>query len=88
MATPAQLSPLLPLTKEDFDWTTTPLEEDPDVEQIQVDVSNVVEGRVALSSFPEAYQEKIKNYYRFSATRHSTGEFLSANTTRDTMDLV
>jgi hypothetical protein len=38
----------------------------PDMTQIQIDCINVQEKRVELSSFPQDYQQQIKNYYRFA----------------------
>lgn len=47
-----------PLTKEDF--------LDNNVTQIQVDALNVTEGRVDILTFPKPYQQKIRDFYRFS----------------------
>ena len=59
-----------------------------DVHQLQVDVINVFEGRVELSSFSDEYQEKIKNYYRFSATKYLTNDPVMANRTKNTLDIL
>ena len=60
----------------------------PDIAQLQVDVINVLEGRVPISSFEPLYQNKIKNYYRFSGTSHQSSYEVIAKRTGDTIDLV
>jgi hypothetical protein len=45
-----------PLTKADC----------PKMTQLQIDALNVFEKRVKMRSFPASYQQKIKNYYRYS----------------------
>lgn len=47
-----------PLTRADFTSQ--------DTTQLQVDAINVLEKRIELSLFSTAYQQKIKNYYRFA----------------------
>jgi hypothetical protein len=59
-----------------------------DVRQLRFDAINVLEGRVDLSSFDESYQEKIKNYYRFSATRYGSQYGKVAKRIRSTLDIV
>ena len=39
--------------------------------QLQVDVLNVLENRVDISTFSPEYQKKIDNYYRFSPVSSS-----------------
>lgn len=46
-----------PLTIRDFEHGTT---------QLEIDAINVLEKRVAISDFDEAYQKKIKDFYKFS----------------------
>lgn len=60
----------------------------PDIAQLQVDVINVLEGRVPITSFDHLYQEKIKHYYRFSGTSHQSSYEVVAKRTSDTIDLV
>jgi len=43
-----------------------------DIEQLRLDAVNVLEGRVDIKTFDTDYQERIKNYYRFSATRYAS----------------
>jgi hypothetical protein len=59
-----------------------------DVLQLQVDTLNVLEGRVDISEFSPDYQEQIKEYYRFSATRMRTDDSKIAKRTRSTLDIV
>jgi len=47
-----------PLTKDDFT--------EYNVTQLQIDAINVLEKRVDIMTFPKEYQQKIKNYYRFT----------------------
>jgi len=60
----------------------------PDVVQLEVDAANVVEGRVDINTFPHDYQQKIKDFYRFSATRHMSNDGTIANMTSSTFDLI
>ena len=76
-----------PITKDMFD-TPYPFRLQPDKLQLEVDAANVEEGRVNLNTFPPDYQEKIKNFYRFSATRHMSNDGTIANMTPDTLDLI
>ena len=77
-----------PLTKEDLNDDLNFLPIPDDVLQLQVDMLNVVEGRVDISTFSEDYQQKILNYYRYSATRLRTDQDKIAKRTNDTMDIV
>lgn len=75
------------LTKEDIKgYSALPIPEDE--LQLQVDTINVLEKRVEIETFPKEYQEKIKNYYRFSATRMYTQNSVIAKRTNDTLDIV
>lgn len=62
--------------------------EDPDVLQLAQDMMNVYEGRVPIGSFSSEYQEKIRNFYRFSACRPMSNDGTIAKRTPDTLDLV
>lgn len=84
-----QLFSLQPFTPPDFAWN--PNESLPipaDVIQLQVDTVNVLEGRVDISTFTPGYQQKIKDYWRFSAMRQSVKEQNMAKRTTDTLDAV
>jgi hypothetical protein len=59
-----------------------------DVEKLREDAVNVLEGRVDISQFDEKYQEKIKNYYRFSANRYGSRYGMVAKRTRNTLDIL
>ena len=90
MATPPPISthPLPPLTIENLmdDQNYLPISED--VLQLQVDTLNVYEGRVDINTFPLEYQAKMKNYYRFSATRYNTATGKVAARTDNTLDII
>lgn len=79
------LLPLPPVTKL---IEETPLITPPDTQKLQLDMINVVEGRVPIETFEPEYQKKIKDYYRFSATRATTQYPVCAKRTRDTLDIV
>jgi hypothetical protein len=79
-----QLFAPLPLLKPDINPLILPK----DTLQLQTDAANVVEGRVSITNFTPEYQEKIKNYYRFSATRYTTDNSLQAKRTTDTLDAI
>jgi len=55
-----------PLTIEDIQVTSTLGAVEADILQLQVDALNVMENRVAMNTFPPAYQNRIRNYYRFA----------------------
>ena len=82
------LQPLEPLTTDDLLDGESVLVIPDDVLQLQADTLNVYEGRVAIETFSEEYQEKIKNYYRFSATRYNESNPIVAKRTTDTLDIV
>ena len=77
----------LPLTKEEL-YTPYPFPPQPDTLQLATDAINVEEGRVDINTFPTDYQQKIKNYYRFSATRHMSNDGTIAKMTSSTLDLI
>jgi len=79
---------LPPYNKEDLKDDLNTFAIPPDVLQLQVDALNVLEDKVDISTFPKDYQEKIINYYRFSATRMNTQEDRIAKRTNDTMDII
>ena len=85
---PFNSDPKPPLTiadlKDDQNYLVIP----PDVLQLQVDMLNVVEGRVPLSTFPLEYQGRIMDYYRFSANRQNTDAPKVAKMTWNTLDLI
>jgi len=54
------------LTIEDIQVTSTLGVVEADTLQLQVDALNVMENRVAMNTFPPAYQNRIRNYYRFA----------------------
>jgi hypothetical protein len=60
----------------------------PEVLQLQQDTINVLEGVVLISSFPQEYQERIKTYYRFSATRYGSKADFVAKRTLNTQDII
>lgn len=63
--------------------------EPPDKIQLDQDVYDVFIGCTkSISSFPEAYQEKLKVTYRFSATRFNSNDETKVNRTPDTLDIV
>jgi hypothetical protein len=89
MASLRQFLPLPdPLTE--FTQATNPfaMEIPPDVLRLQTDVCDVVEGRVELDTFDADYQEKIKNYYRFTAHRQNSKSKNIAKRTGGTLDLI
>jgi hypothetical protein len=65
-----------------------PFPPQPDTLQLEVDAANVEEGRVDINSFPPDYQQKIRDFYRFSATRHMSNDGTIAKMTPGTLDLI
>jgi hypothetical protein len=94
MACQTQLYSLQPITEADFEkrskvpTNTNPHSPPADIFQLQIDIINVLEGRVELSSFDVTYQQRIKDYYRFSGTAHLSKYPVIAKRTSDTLDLV
>jgi hypothetical protein len=67
---------------------TSPHSPTDDILQLQTDTINVLEKRIDIQSFPLEYQNKIKNYYRFSGSSYISGDSSMAKMTKDTMDLI
>ncbi|MFA7219875.1 MAG: hypothetical protein WC119_05175 [Synergistaceae bacterium] len=94
MADQNQLSNLMPLTPEEIGratnvpTNTSPHCPPPDILQLQTDTINVLEGRVEISSFELSYQERIKDYYRYSGTAYLSKYPVIAKRTTDTLDVV
>lgn len=89
MGDQTQLYNLQPLAKEDMvdpHPNASPISEDE--LQLQTDCCNVLEKRVAIESFPPAYQQKIKDYYRFYGTRMYSDQPVYFKRTPDTLDLI
>ena len=61
---------------------------EPDVKQLRLDAIEVLEGRLEISTFDEEYQQKIKDYYRFSATRYGSRYGKVAKRTINTLDII
>ena len=59
-----------------------------DERQLQADCINVVEGWVALDTYPPDYQQKIKDYYRFTARRQNSKSKNIVKRTNETLDIV
>ena len=78
----------LPLTEADLEDDQNVFEIPADVLQLQVDMLNVIEGRVELDTFDKEYQDKIVNYYRFSATRLNTNSGRIAKRTGNTLEII
>lgn len=86
------LTPLLslpPFTPNSFGQNTNecPLE-DPSAIQLATDAINVVENRVDINTFPPEYQQKIRSWYQFSATRYFSNNPIVAKRIRETLDIV
>ena len=76
---------LVALTPQDPDFNP----EDPaDVVQLQLDLLNVLEGRVSLGAFTPDYQNKLKNYYQFYGIRSSTKHTQYPKMIRETFEVV
>jgi len=60
----------------------------PDVKQLRLDATNVLEGRVDINTFDKDYQQKIKDYYRYSATRYGSQYGKIAKRTINTLDII
>lgn len=86
MATPRNNSRQL-ITKAEMD-NPYPFRIADDVLQLQADTLNVEEGRIDINTFPSEYQDKIRNSYRFSATKHMSNDETIAKMTPDTLDLI
>ncbi len=84
------LQPLIPILQplDYIPYDPTPLKDPEDVHQLKLDTINVLENRVDISTFPLDYQEKIKNFYRYSATAYTTKNSVCAKRTTDTLDII
>ncbi len=87
MANLAQYIPLPPLIEGQL-YSPYPFPPQPDILQLQTDTANVIEGRVDINTFDEAYQTRIKDYYRFYGNRTMSNSEKVAKLTDDTMDIV
>lgn len=56
--------------------------------QLQNDVIDVLEKRIDINSFDKKYQEKIRNYYRFSGTPYISSNPVVAKRTNNTLDII
>jgi len=77
-----------PITKEDLSFNPYPLEIPPDTLQLEVDCINVLEARVDINTFPPDYQQKIRDFWRFSATSFTDQSQGIAKMTYNTLDLI
>lgn len=59
-----------------------------DVQKLRDDALDVLEGRVDIETFEISYQEKIKHYYQFSATRYGSKYGKVAKRTKNTLDII
>lgn len=87
----SSLYPFEPLTAEEVSYPNYPLPIPQETLDLHADIANVVEGRVSLSTFPPAYQERIKNYYRFYGSRSligGMGTHSYGKVTRTTLDKI
>jgi hypothetical protein len=89
MANQTQLLQLQPFSTNDIGQNVAEVPfESPDALQLAIDVINVKEKRVDISTFPPEYQKKMKAFYQFSATRIFTNSPKIAKRTQDTLDIV
>ena len=95
MASRNQLLSLQPFNEEvliarlgNIPVNTNPHSPPDDILQLQEDVLGVFEGRIDIKTFPEVYQKKIKDYYKFSATVMTSNSEIIAHRTTDTLDIV
>jgi len=77
-----------PFDEESYHSPVYPFSVPDDTLQLQIDATNVLEGRVDMSTFSPERQIQIKNYYRFSATRQNSKSHNRAAVTGDTLDLM
>jgi len=75
-------------TAEDMIDTSFALIVSEDILQLQADVINVEQNRISLDTFPPDRQERIKRFYRFSATFQTSKSENIAKRTNDTLDLI
>lgn len=60
----------------------------PDIVQLKLDIINVLEDRVPMSSFTPEYQAKIRNFYRFYGQRSIPSNPLHPRMTRSTLEAI
>ena len=88
----ASLTPLLnlpPFTVDSFGQNSEEVPLQPmDALQLATDAINVVENRVDINTFPPEYQQKIRYFYQFSATRYFSDNPKVARRIRETLDIV
>ena len=87
MASLYPLSSLPLITSEDLD-DPYPFPTPPDILQLEADTINVLEARVSITTFALEYQQRIKDFYRFSATRQNSKSHNIAQMTSDTLDII
>ena len=78
----------LPVTGSEFNSFPSYLQVPEDILQLEADTVNVLEGTVPLSSFPKAYQKKIRNFYRFSADRFRSYQNINIAKEPNTLDIL
>ena len=88
----ASLTPLLslpPFTPNSFGQNVNECPLEPlDALQLATDAINVVENRIDINTFSPEYQQKIRHWYQFSATRYFSDNPIVAKRIRETLDLV
>jgi hypothetical protein len=89
MAIQTQLLTLQPFSPNDIGQNVAEVPfASPEALQLSIDMLNVKENRVDISSFPLEYQKKIRFFYQFSATRIFSNNPKAARRTQDTLDIV
>lgn len=82
-------SPNVLITVDDLKDDANYLPIPPDTLQLQADTLNVIQGNVSINNFPPEYQQKILNYYRFSADfQNRRSPQKPAQMTPDTLELI
>jgi len=61
-----------PLTKADC----------PEMSQLQIDVVNVMEGRIGIMTFPSEYRQQIQDFYRFSPVNSQSSNTSASHAAR------
>ena len=85
MLTPLQPVKLVDMTPQNPDFNPN---DPPEVVQLQLDLVNVLEGRVDINTFPKEYQDKMKNYYKFYGIRYCSKYPLYPKMIRETFEVV
>lgn len=88
MAKKGTVFQLQPITPEEISDTPFALAVPPDILQLQADTINVLEGAIDIKSFPLEYQNKIRNFYRFSADQFTSTQNLKIARDRTTGDIL